>query len=578
MKKILDKLLTRQARLMGELARQDEPSGPAARSARPKLSPEAQARLREAEATAVEQAFAHLATGDVAAAAAALAPYRDDAQHPSTLTTLSRIASLQGDVDAALALLDQAEALDPGDMKTAYFKAELLQQLGRHRDAIHYRRRVALSQPNAPAQAYLRLIQAVVKAAPSGGKVPPGEVQFALTKLLAADDLTEELRLDAAQSLYDLPPQRAAAVKLLAEADPCPPDRVDVEVQWLTLADACRRTARPSQRVDGAGAPGRRLMAAALQDVTVDPGFDWIPVLQARRFVLAGLAPHRAPLRRQAPDSPLLMTSKATAMLRLHPDVPMHAGPALLVGGHADPVRNLLEHVASLCIASALDLDRSLSLVIGDDLPAEQVELIGLLGFGDREQVKVHRGQPVRFADLWVPSKLLGAGKWVDPLLPQWLRATLAPHAQARSPVQRPGEGRGTRFYVTDTPADADTRLVDAAAVQQRLGELGYETIVLQGMGFAERAGLLAHATELVGLAGPLMQSMMLAPPGARLGLLHPRQARSILGPPYFEALATACGHTTVAVNCQYSKVEPGQDLQLAGLRVDLDAMASALV
>ena len=573
MKKILDKLLTRQARLMGELARQDEPAGPAARSARPKLSPEELTRLREAEAAAVEQAFAHLATGDVAAAAAALAPHRDDAQHPSTLTTLSRIASLQGDVDAALALLDQAEALDPGDMKTAYFKAELLQQLGRHRDAIHYRRRVALSQPNAPAQAYLRLIQAVVKAAPPGGKVPPGEVQFALTKLLAANDLTPELRLDAAQSLYSLPPQRAAAIRLQAEADPCPPDRVDVEMQWVMLADTCTRTARPLQRVAGAGAPGRRPMAGALQDVTVDPGFDWIPVLHSRRIVVAGLTPRRAPMRRQAPDSPLLLTSKNAAMLRLHADVPVHTGPALLVGSHPDPVRNLLEHVASLCIASALELDRNLPLVIGDDLPAEQVELFGLLGFGDRELLRVQRGRPVRFADLWVPGKLLGAGKWVDPLLPQWLRATLAPHAQA----QRPAGSRPTRFYVTDSPADADSRLVDAAAVQQRLGELGYETIVLQGMGFAERAGLLAHATDLVGLAGPLMQSMMLAPPGARLGLLHPRQARSTLGPPYFEGLATACGHTAATLPCHYARVEPGQDVEQAALRVDLDALAGAL-
>jgi tetratricopeptide (TPR) repeat protein len=569
-KKILDKLLTRQARLMGELARQDAPEA-RARPARPKRSTEELARLREAEEAAVEQAFAHLATGDVAAAAAVLAPHRDDAQHPSTLTTLSRIASLQGDVDGALALLDQAEALDPGDLKTAYFKAELLQQLGRHRDAIHYRRRVALSQPDAPAQAYLRLIQAVVKAAPPGGKVPPGEVQFALTKMLAAADLTDELRLDAAQSLYDLPPQRAAAVKLLAEADPCPPGRVDVEVQWLTLAEACRRTARPSQRVDGAGAPGRRPMAAALQDVTVDPGFDWIPVLQSRRFALAGLAPRRAPLRRQAPESPLLLTSKSAAVLRLHADAPVHAGPALLVGGHPDPVCNLLEHVASLCIASALDLDRGLPLVIGDDLPAEQVELLGLLGFGDREQVKVHRGQPVRFADLWVPSKLLGTGHWVDPLLPQWLRASLAPHAPTSDPA------RGTRYYVIDSAVDAASRLVDAAAVQQRLGALGYETIVLQGMGFAERAGLLAHATDVVGLAGPLMQSMMLAPPGARLGLLQPRQARSALGPPYFEGLVTACGHHAAALPCQYARVEPGQDVEQAALRVDLDALAGAL-
>ena len=566
MKKILDKLLTRQARLMGELARPDEP---AARPASPKRSAEERARLGEAEAAAVEQAFAHLATGDVAAAAAVLAPHRDDAQYPSTLTTLSRIASLQGDVDAASTLLDQAEALDPGDLKTAYFKAELLQQLGRHRDAIHYRRRVALSQPNAPAQAYLRLIQAVVKAAPPGGKVPPGEVQFALTKLLAADDLTESLRLDAAQSLYALAPQRAAAVKLLTQAAPCPPDRVDTELQWLTLADACTRGERPSHRVAGAGAPGRRPMAGALQNVTVEPAFDWIPILQEQKIVLAGMAPRRAPLRRQVPDSPLLMTAERRAMLRLPADLPLHAGPALLVGGHADPVRNLLEHIASLCIASALDLDRSLPLVIGDDMPAEQLELIGLLGFGDRPLVRVQRGRPVRFADLWVPSKLLGTGNWVDPLLPRWLRDSLAPHARSR--------GRGTRFYVTDATPGAPGRLFDAPAVQHRLEALGFEAVALAGMGFAERAGVLAQATELVGLAGPLMQSMMLAPQGARLTLLQPRQARTTLGPPYFEGLSKACGHQAAALHCSYARVEPGQDVEQAELRVDLDALTAAL-
>lgn len=568
MKKILDKLLTRQARLMDELAR---PQDAAPRAVRARRSPEELARLREAEAAAVEQAFAHLSSGDVAAAAAVLAPHRDDAQFPSTLTTLSRIASLQGDFDTARALLDQAEALDPGDMKTAYFKAELLQQLGQHREAIHYRRRVALSQPDAPAEAYLRLIQAVVKAAPPKGKVPPGEVKFALTKLLAASDLTEELRLDAAQSLYALPAQRAAAVKLLAEADPCPPDRVDVEMQWLTLADACTRVARPSQRVPGAGAPGRRPMAGALQDVTVDPAFDWIPVLQGPKIVLAGMAPRRAPLRRQVPDSPLLMTCDSQAMLRLRTDLPLHAGPALLVGSHADPVRNLLEHMASLCIASALALEPGLPLVIGDDLPAEQVELFGLLGFGDRERVCVKRDQPVRFADLWVTSKLLGAGHWVDTLLPRWLRDTLAPHAR------QPFQPRGTRFYVTDTPTGVASRLADADRVRERLDALGFEAVELAGLGFAERAGLLAQATHLVGLAGPLMQSMMLAAPGARLTLLEPRHARSTLGPPYFEGLAKACDHQPTALHCSYARVEPGQDVGQAELRVDLDALARTL-
>jgi hypothetical protein len=70
---------------------------------------------------------------------------------------------------------------------------------------------------------------------------------------------------------------------------------------------------------------------------------------------------------------------------------------------------------------------------------------------------------------------------------------------------------------------------------------------------------------------------MMLAPPGARLGLLQPRQARSALGPPYFEGLATACGHHAEALPCQYARVEPGQDVQQAALRVELDALASAL-
>lgn len=566
MKKILDKLLTRQARLMDELAR---PDAAAPRESRANRSPEELARLREAEAAAVEQAFAHLATGDVAAAATALAPHRAEAQFPSTLTTLSRFASLQGDFDAARQLLDQAEALDPGDMKTAYFKAELLQQLGQHREAIHYRRRVALSQPDAPAEAYLRLIQTVVKSAPPGGKVPPGEVQFALSKFLAAEDLTDRLRLDAAQSLYALPAQRDAALRLHAEADPCPPDCIEVEMQWLRLADACTRGARPSLRLDGAGTRGRRPMVGALQDVVVDPAFDWVPILQRDRIVVTGMTSGRAPLRRQAPDSPLLMTSDRHAMLRLRTDLPCVAGPALLVGGHPDPVRNLLEHVAALCVAKALDIDRGLPLVIGDDMPAGQLELIGLLGFGDRELLRVARGRPVRFADLWVPSKLLGGGNWVDPVLPQWLRETLKPHAQAPDGA--------ARLHVVDSSQASGGRLIDAAAVTRHLGTLGFETVDLAGMGFAQRAGRLAQARDLVGLSGPLMQAMMLAPSGARLTLLQARHARSEMGPPYFEGLAQACGHQVAALHCSYARVEPGQAVEQAALRIDLDALTAAL-
>lgn len=558
MKRLLDKLLARQARLVASLG----PESPAL--TRRQADP---THTLEEEQQAIKAAFAHLAEGDHLAAEAVLVPYECGARDARTLTTLSRLHSMRGDFEAALALMGRADALDASDTKVAHFMAELLQTLGRHQEAIHYRRRAAFSKPDARALAYVKLIEAVVKGAPTAKALPLSEVKLALRGLEAAPDTTDALRMQAAQAVFAVPALRGEGIRLCTTACPCPGDALDSEVRWTSLLDVAQATNAPVRRIADAGSAGRRPMMAELSGVLVDPRMQWSALLARGedKIALSGLAARQLRTVTDEPLSPLLLNSPTHAFVRLRREPRIEGADAVLVGGGADHHDNLLAYVGSMAIAEAVGLRDDCRLVVNDDLSPQQLELLQLLGYGNERLLRVPLDTATRFECLAVTSRLAMSG-WVDPLLPAWYRRRLV-RADQPAPSRK----------LCVLPSSAGRRIANDDDVKAMLEPLGYEPFDPTTATVRQQIDTYASSTAIVTPSGSALANLVFAAPGTRVTIVHHRVFAQRSRDQPFDGLISACRHTATVLESESARLVPGQRLAESNLLVDLDALRAAV-
>lgn len=558
MKRLLDKLLARQARLVASL--EPEPPALARRQAAP-------THTLEEEQQAIEAAFAHLAEGDHLAAESALSPFEHGARDARTLTTLSRLHSMRGDFESALELMGRADALDASDTKVAHFMAELLQTLGRHQEAIHYRRRAAFTKPDARALAYVKLIEALVKGAPTARALPLSEVRLALRGLEGAADATDALRIHAAQAVFSVPALRGEAVRLCATACPCPGEALDAEVRWMSLPDAAQATNAPVRRISDAGSAGRRPMMAELSEVLVDPRLQWTAILAvgADRIALSGLAARQLRTVSDEPHSPLLLNGPTHAIVRQHREPRIEGGNALLVGGGADYHDSLLAHIGTLAIAEAVGLRDDCRLVVNEDLSTQQSELLQLLGYGYERLLRVSSNAATRFECLAVTSRLAMSG-WVDPLLPAWCRRRLVGADQTTPPRK-----------LCVLPSAAGRRIANENDVKAMLVPLGYEPFDPTTATVRQQIDTYASCSTIVTPSGGALANLVFAAPGTRVIIIHHRSFVKRSRDQPFDGLILACRHAATVLESESARLAPGQRLTDSDLLVDLDALRAAV-
>jgi tetratricopeptide (TPR) repeat protein len=559
MKRILDRLMARQRKLLQNL----EPPRQVSR-----LSAEVLAERRATEERAIEAAFEKLATGDILAATSLLEPHVDGAQDTRTLTTLSRIRSASGRFDEALELLQRAEALDPTDNKVAFFLAELLQLMGRHQDAIPHRRRIAFTTREATAASFLGLIATIVKAS-SGKPTLAAELRVALAGLRKAPDVTARHLAEAARLIYSIDAMSADAIALHAEGDPRPEDHVESTFAWLTLPAWCVATGRAADRIGEEGEPGRRPSAVEMDDVTVHPALQWIPILdQPAPSLISGLAPGRIRLRNEDLASPLLMANTASAVLRL-PRTPRQFDQlALLLGGNGGYYHDLIEYISVLAIAERLGLDRDLPLVVNENPAPHMMELLSLLGYENAPLIQVGRNAPARFNKLLITTRLAAGGRWFDPMLSRWYRQRLV------EPLSPPGAAR--KLYLSRA-GTTRRRLANEPAVFAALEPLGFELVRPETVSVRDQIALFAQASHIVGSSGAAFTNMIFAPPGARVVVLQNKQLVQGGGDLYFDVLASSCGHRAATLECEPARLAPGERSVDADLMADVDALLRCL-
>lgn len=522
------------------------------------------------ERDAVDAAFRAFDEGRLDDLRELLAPFADAALLPATLVTLARACIADGDFETADQWLMRAEARFPQEPQVWKALAILRRLQQRSADELRYRRNLILLVPKAAPGAHLAFAQAFAKAYEKDKDPPFGEIRFISDKLANApllDDSARQERLEFAQHLYAFKPLQPEAIRHYAAVSPCPPEARDVSVAWLPMHQWCDRIAIDCLRSTEHGRPGRRPMLAELGRVAVLPTMQWAPVLDETNVAIDGFLMHRIKLQSEEPASPIFLNRPGhRAELRLPRELPLVDRPALLLGGMAQYYHNTVDFLSTLAVAELFEAPTDLALVVNDDLAPFQLEQMALLGIDPARLLRVPASQPVRFAQLWVPSRLVVTGTWMDPLLPQWYRRRLV------SPQAQPGR----KLYLS-RGATGRRRVANEQAVIDLLRPLGYEVVRPEQLSVAQQVELFAQASHIIGPTGAAMTNMIYAAPGAEVTVFYSRYMVAGGAALYFDALAKACGHGFGKIDCKPVHVHTVDRAIDADITVDLEQLRAAL-
>lgn len=522
------------------------------------------------EAAAIAAAGELLGIGRIADVPAVLEPWLETAEFPDTYTLLARALVSAGRLNAAEDVLRRADTRFPEDPRVWKALAVLFRTLLKPQDELAYRRKLVYLQPAPPLAAYVRLAEASAAVLRKDPKAGQGDLRYIARKVASlpkSDGTDREERLALAQCLFQVPELQADAYAHYVAASPTPDDRRDLSVGWLRLHEWCEHVKTPVTRAVELGRPGYRPMLAELEQVAVLPAFQWMPVLDNSGVALSGFHMRRLVFHVSDSVSPLLMhRAPEQSVLRMPRDLPVLPGPALLLGGMAQYYHQTVEHLGTLAIAEALGVPADIPLVVNDDLGPFQLEQFALLGIEERRLVRVRPDSPVRFERLWVASRPVMGGRWVDPLMPAWYRKRLGLSSQAGRRKLYLSRGRTDRRRVINEP--------DVIAM---LAEQGFELVQPELLSVRDQVALFAEASHIVAPTGAALTNMIFAPPGARVVAIYNRAFAAVDVDLYFDALAEACGHAfSKVLAAAVAAHQSGRTID-ADIEVDLVQLRAAL-
>lgn len=501
-----------------------------------------------------------------------LAPHVADARVPATLVTLGRICIADGQLNEAAQWFARAEARFPEDPQVWKAFAVLYRLLQNPAAELPYRRKLVFLAPHTTAAALLAFVQTFAKVHAGTIEPPLGELQFVsrrLGELPPAQAATAAIRQEIAQHLYQFKSLQSSARRHLEAVQPCPSGSRDVSAAWLSMLQWCSRADIPCQRAVGLGKPGRRPLLAKLARVAAMPTLGWIPLLDEEKVILDGFGTRRPLLEHELTGSPFLLNRAGhRTELRMPRELPTVDTPALLVGGTPDYDSFLLDSLGALAVAETLEAPVDLPVVVGDDLTPQQHELLAVLGKPESSRIQIKPERPVRFAELWVPSKVVSAAGWVDPLLPRWCRQRLTAATSLGKPSRRiyflGGSLRGCSIG-------------NEAALLDLLATWEYEVIRMDSTGLPDQIRRIAEASHIVSAAGAGLAAMIFAPPGAKIVALADQDTMCSATDRRFDSLAEACEHEFSWLECipngRLAVVPPFE----ATITVDLAQLASTL-
>lgn len=526
--------------------------------------------VSDEELVAIQCAGEHLVAGRIAEVPVLLEPWIGRAEYPDTYTLLAQAYVVAGRLPEAEALLRVAIERFPEARSVWKSLAVVYRTTMKPAEELVFRRKLVYLTPDPPLSAYVRLAEAAAAAYKQDPNAAQGDLRFVARKVAAQAAGNEDERRDRfalAQALYQVPELKDEAYRLYAAADPVPPEQHDLGVGWVRLHDWCKNAGLAMQRDENHGRVGHRPTLAELSRVAVLPAFQWMPLLDEQGAAIAGFQMRRLVYRAKDGNSPLLLhRSPDRAVLRLPRELPVHPGPALLLGGIAQYYHQTVEHLGTLAIAEALGLPSDMPLVVNHDLAPFQREQFEMLGIPEERLIRVAPDAPLRFELLWVASRPTHGGHWIDPLVPAWFRRRLGL-------PDRPGR---RKLYLSRAGTDR-RRVANEAALVERLAARGFEIVRPEILSVREQVALFAEASHIVAPTGAALTNMVYAPAGSQVVAIYHRAFVAMDGALYFDALAAASGHRFASVLADAVVGHASGRTIDADIEVDIAAVEAAL-
>ena len=201
-------------------------------------------------------------------------------------------------------------------------------------------------------------------------------------------------------------------------------------------------------------------------------------------------------------------------LLDLPSAVKAHENPCAVLGGDGDLFAFFFEGLARLWAIEQREAATGLPLVVPEALDPQRLALLEALGIGQQRLVALAGDTVLRCAEVWIPS-LPVVGDWVSPLAVQFLRRKLLGAWPATGRRRR-------RVYFSRRDCEA-RRLANEEELLPLLAGKGFETLLQSELTLIDLIAVLREAEAVVALDDPMLAALVVAPQGARIGVIASR-------------------------------------------------------
>ncbi len=190
----------------------------------------------------------------------------------------------------------------------------------------------------------------------------------------------------------------------------------------------------------------------------------------------------------------------------------------VLIGNHWNFGHWMLNHLARLALVASVPGLEGIPLVVGENITANQLECLELMGFDESRLVRLRKGHLARFETLWAPMMPFCQ---VNELV-YWVPGIIDFIRQRLGVPRHPASGRRRRRFYLTRQAARWRRVLNESALLDLLAQRGFEVIDPGTLTIRQQLELAADAEVILGPFGASMNFLLFAPDDASVIELKP--------------------------------------------------------